>query len=388
MVTGLVGGGIGCRLGFIQTFSLPSRHTPLFSIPSLSLPARCVSRTSKLTADNNNDGLATLVVLRHGQSTWNANPTFTGWCDAPLTDRGIAEAKASGKLLKERGFANFDMAYTSTLERAVITCELALQHAESTNTALEKAWQLNERHYGALQGFQKDDPSLPKKYGADLLRSWRRDFNSTPPAMDESHPHYRVPPAPLTESLADCQERVLKYWKETILPSLKPNTTVLLAAHSNTLRALVSYLDRVPLEKIPNLHIPNSVPCVYQIDPNNNGEVVSPKTDSAAGGTRGRWMLNSENHSRLRKEVGGTGTFARSLFDAWDLNGDGVLDRYEIELGLKDLMGGDDIAVGAIAGKILQEIDEDGNETLDLVEFETYALDACRKFMPGLLEEE
>ncbi|EJK49614.1 hypothetical protein THAOC_31491 [Thalassiosira oceanica] len=347
---------------------------------------RRILSTRLSSSTKENDRLATLVLLRHGQSTWNATPTFTGWCDAPLTERGIEEAKASGRLLMERGFSSFDVAYTSTLSRAIETCELALENAESTDTPIQKAWQLNERHYGALQGYRKADPKVVERYGAENLASWRRDFLGTPPPMDETHPHYQPPPAPLTESLKDCQDRVLLFWKESILPTLAPNSTALLAAHSNTIRALVTYLDKVPAEKVPHLRIPNSVPFVFRIDP-ESGEAVSPIIDSAAGGSRGRWMFSSENHNRLRGNIGGSGGFIRSIFRAWDLNGDGVLELSEIEKGLEDLMSGDDIAVGALAGKFLEEMDADGSQTLDLEEFEEHALVACRKFMPELLEE-
>mmetsp|Transcript_42198 Transcript_42198/g.82803 ORF Transcript_42198/g.82803 Transcript_42198/m.82803 type:complete len:371 (-) Transcript_42198:36-1148(-) len=335
---------------------------------------------------SNDKMLASLVLLRHGQSTWNANPTFTGWCDAPLTERGISEAKASGKLLKDRGFVEFDVAYTSTLQRAVSTCQLALDNANSSGTPVEKAWQLNERHYGALQGFRKDDPDIEAKYGIENLKSWRRNFSAAPPPMDEDHKYFQPPPAPLTESLEDCQNRVLTYWDETVLPSLTPNSNVLLAAHSNTLRALVSYLDQVPIDKVPHIHIPNSVPCVYKIDP-SNGKVVSPLLDTVAGGSRGQWIFSSENYKRLRENIGGSGSFIRSIFEAWDINGDRELDRQEIEIGLNKLVGTDDIAVSALAGKILEEIDKDASQTIDLTEFQTFALDACRKFIPGLLEE-
>lgn len=344
-------------------------------------------RARRLSTTGNGNGesssLATLVLLRHGQSTWNATPTFTGWCDPPLTERGVAEAKASGVLMRERNLPAFDVAYTSTLQRAIITCELALEGMESTGTRIEKAWQLNERHYGALQGLRKDDPEILRRYGADKVKSWRRDFSVRPPPMDEEPP----PPSPSTESLEDCQERILAYWRKTILPSLTPNSNVLLAAHSNTLRALVSYLDQVPGDKIPHIHIPNSVPCVYKIDP-ASGEVVSPLLDTAAGGSRGQWIFSSENHERLRGMIGGTGSFLRSIFNAWDLNADMKLDRKEIEIGLRKFIGKEDIAVSAIAGKILETIDKDASQTIDLEEFETFAIEACRKFMPGLLEDE
>mmetsp|Transcript_29904 Transcript_29904/g.54250 ORF Transcript_29904/g.54250 Transcript_29904/m.54250 type:complete len:365 (-) Transcript_29904:88-1182(-) len=332
------------------------------------------------------DGLATLVLLRHGESTYNEQPSrFSGWIDSPLTSRGIAEAKASGDLLRERNYTKFDYAFTSTLQRAVVTCELALENAKSADTPMKKAWQLNERHYGALQGHEKKDPKIVEKYGQEQLTLWRKDFHAVPPAMDETHPHYAPPPAPLAESLANCQVRVLDFWKNSILPTLTPNRTVLLAAHSNTLRVLVTHLDQVPIEMVPHVQIPNSVPCIYHFDP-NDGQVVSPILDSAAGGSRGGWLFSPENHKRLRGKIGGSGGFIRCIFEAWDLNKDGVLSLQEVEKGLKDLMGGDDIVVSALAGQILQEVDIDGSQTLDLEEFESHALDACRKFTPGLLE--
>lgn len=352
---------------------------------------QCVRGLSGDHRGDRDGGLAKVVLLRHGQSTWNATPTFTGWCDPPLTERGVDEAVSSGKLLKERDLADFDVAYTSTLGRAIATCELALKHSSPdggpSTVPVKKAWQLNERHYGALQGLRKDCPELLATHGEADLTSWRRDFSAAPPAMDETHDHYRLPPAPLTESLEDCQRRTLTYWDETIIPSLMPGGSVLLVAHANTLRGLVSHLDGISPERVPNIHVPNSVPCVYEIDP-TSGEVVSPLSDTPAGSSRGRWMFSAENHERLRGKIGGSGSFTRSIFEAWDLNGDGELDRGEIQLGLKDLVGGNDVAVSALAGKILEEIDKDGSQTLDLDEFETYALDACRKFMPSLMEEE
>lgn len=201
--------------------------------------------------------VATVVLLRHGQSTWNAIPTFTGWCNPPLTPRGVGEAIEAGELLKTRGYNHFDVAFTSTLDRAIQTCELALDGAGCrSSTTVVKAFQLNERHYGALQGKRKDDPDLEMMYGKDQLKHWRRDFRAIPPAMDETHDHHMQPPAPLTESLAQCQERVLHYWNESIVPTLEPEKTVLIAAHSNTIRALVAHLDAVPEDQVPNIHIP------------------------------------------------------------------------------------------------------------------------------------
>jgi len=330
---------------------------------------------------------ATLVLLRHGQSVWNANPTFTGWCDAPLTARGVSEAKASGLLLRDRGLAPFDRAFTSTLQRAVRTCELALGGASGGSaavTSIERAWELNERHYGLLQGRRKDDPLLAEKYGAEKIRSWRRDFDSAPPALFAGHEHYMPPPAPLTESLRQCQERVLSYWHSSILPALAPGQIVFVAAHSNTLRALIVHLDGVPVELVPFVRVPNGVPCVYHLD--DTGRPVSPLLETEAGGSRGQWILSAENHARLRDKIGKSGSLVRSIFEAWDANGDGVLTYEEIARGLRELRGGDCVATGALATKILEGIAMDGKRTLDIDEFETSALETCRKFAPDLME--
>ena len=165
-----------------------------------------------------------------------------------------------------------------------------------------------------------------------------------------------------SESLADCQERVLTFWRESMLPTLMPQSCVLIVAHSNTLRALVAHLDEVPVNMIPHIHIPNSVPCVYQI--NNQGEqgnhrtVVSASTVRASQlYCRGQWMFSAENYERLAKKIGGSESFARSIFQAWDGNGDGVLSRPEIEMGLAQFRNGTrDVAIRAIAGKLWEEV--------------------------------
>jgi 2,3-bisphosphoglycerate-dependent phosphoglycerate mutase len=312
----------------------------------------------------------------------------SGWCDPPLTERGMSQATAAGRLLAQRGFTHFDTAFTSTLQRAVRTCDRALEEAtagDTTDTKRVQAWQLNERHYGSLQGERKNDPAILEKYGKDQLTLWRRDFHAVPPSMDETHMYYQPPPAPLTESLQHCQNRVLQYWYDVILPSLVPGSNVLLVAHSNTLRVLVSHLDKVDHDKIPHIHIPNSVPCLYYLD--TTGTAVSPVLDSAAGGTHGHWLFSSENHERLRDKIGGSsGSFVHAIFEAWDTNGDGVLSREEIGHGLRDLMSDDNVALGAIAAKILEEIDTDGSNTLDLREFETFAVAVFRKLVPDLIE--
>lgn len=333
----------------------------------------------------NRTDLGTLVLLRHGQSEWNAVPTFTGWCDAKLTVRGIEEAIEAGLLLRSRGFQKFDAAFTSNLDRASRTCQLALEAAGcASSTPMIKSASLNERHYGCLQGRRKNDIELLAEYGKEHLTKWRREFRAAPPPMDENHEYYELPPAPLTESLEDCQKRVLRYWSDEILPTLQPGKTILIAAHSNTLRALVAHLDDVPEDQISNLHIPNSVPCIYRF--NEDGTSVLPKLENSAGATRGHWLFSLENQARLRSKIGGTGSFLQSVFDAWDTNGDGVLSLEEIETGLRQIMGGEDIAITFVAAKILEEIDMDGTSSLSSEEFQKYATGVYQRYMPGFMD--
>jgi 2,3-bisphosphoglycerate-dependent phosphoglycerate mutase len=347
--------------------------------------------SSSLSNASNTSTTATLVLLRHGQSTWNETPIFSGWCDPPLTERGLAEATEAGRLLRKRGFLHFDKVYTSNLQRAVKTCELVLAAATNQElSVISKAWQLNERHYGALQGLYKDDPALLEKYGKEQLVSWRRDFHAAPPPiLDESYAYYQPPPAPRTESLQDCQDRVLQYWYDVILP-LAPGSQNLLVAHANTIRALVSYLDEVPHDQIPKLNIPNSVPCIYQLNA-ATGRAISPVLDSQAGGTHGQWLFSAENYSRLKQKIGATsGSFVRSIFEAWDTDRDGLLSRHEICDGLREIQiyneATGDAALAALAAKILEQVDVNGSDTLDLQEFDVFAVAAFQKFVPALVD--
>ena len=163
----------------------------------LDVPRRFASYQASFSeVDKSSKKRGSLVLLRHGQSLWNKIPTFTGWCDVPLTPRGVKQAHEAGKLLNKRGF-KFDVAFTSQLQRAIETCEEVLKEADPDVT-IQKAWQLNERHYGALQGRAKRDPELFKKYGEANLTAWRREFHATPPPMDSSHPYFQPPPAPVT----------------------------------------------------------------------------------------------------------------------------------------------------------------------------------------------
>ena len=214
-----------------------------------------------------------LVLLRHGESTWNKENRFTGWTDVDLSERGRQEAKAAGQLLKAGGYS-FDVAFTSVLKRAIRTLGIALDELDLLWIPVTKDWRLNERHYGALQGLNKAETAA--KHGDAQIKIWRRSYDTPPPALtmdDERHPsrdaRYRdLDPTqlPLTESLKDTVERFLPYWHETIVPVIRSGKRVIIAAHGNSLRALVKYLDHVSEADIVELNIPTGIPLVYELN--------------------------------------------------------------------------------------------------------------------------
>jgi 2,3-bisphosphoglycerate-dependent phosphoglycerate mutase len=214
-----------------------------------------------------------LVLLRHGESTWNRENRFTGWTDVDLSERGREEAKAAGRLLKEAGFV-FDIAFTSVLTRAIRTLGLALDALDELWIPVTKDWRLNERHYGALQGLNKAETAA--KHGEAQTKIWRRSYDIPPPPLtadDPRHPshdpRYRdLTPGqlPLTESLKDTVARFMPYWQETIAPTIGSAKRVLIAAHGNSLRALVKYLDSIDEQTIVELNIPTGIPLVYELD--------------------------------------------------------------------------------------------------------------------------
>jgi 2,3-bisphosphoglycerate-dependent phosphoglycerate mutase len=216
-----------------------------------------------------------LVLLRHGFSTWNQENRFTGWKDVDLADQGRDEALEAGRLLKDGGYA-FDIAYTSLLKRAIRTLWIALDVLDQMWLPVEKSWRLNERHYGALQGLNKAETTA--KHGEEQVKIWRRSYDIPPPPLkrdDLEHPSHdrryaSVPPneLPLAESLKDTVDRFLPYWHETIAPSIRSGQRVLIAAHGNSLRALVKYLDHVSESEIVELNIPTGIPLVYELDAN------------------------------------------------------------------------------------------------------------------------
>ena len=218
-----------------------------------------------------------MVLVRHGESVWNRDNLFTGWTDVGLTDKGVKEAKEGGRLLKEKGF-EFDIAFVSVLKRATETLDLILEEMGIENLPTESSWRLNERHYGALQGFNKADMS--KYCGAETVHAWRRGYEVRPPELNKLDPRYsknderyedvEAKDMPVCESLKDTVERFLPYWYETIVPKIKEGKKVLISAHGNSLRALVKYLDKISDEDISRLNIPTGIPLVYELDKDLN----------------------------------------------------------------------------------------------------------------------
>jgi len=216
-----------------------------------------------------------LVLLRHGESTWNRENRFTGWVDVDLSERGIAEAQEAGRLLKDGGYV-FDVAFTSVLKRAIRTLGITLDALDLLWIPVTKHWRLNERHYGALQGLNKSETAA--KHGDAQIKIWRRSYDIPPPPLEPNDPrhagrdpryaHLDPKDIPLTESLKDTVARFLPYWHETIAPAIKSGARVVIAAHGNSLRALVKYLDNISESEITELNIPTAIPLVYELDDN------------------------------------------------------------------------------------------------------------------------
>ncbi len=215
----------------------------------------------------------TLVLLRHGQSTWNLENRFTGWTDVGLTDQGRAEASEAGRLMAMESL-RFDIVHTSVLERAIATVNMTLQVMEQSWIPVKRHWRLNERHYGALQGLNKKETA--ERHGSEQVFEWRRSYNTPPPPLeldDGRHPRFDPRYAdlapdvvPSTECLKDVVDRMLPYWHDHIVPDLRRGATVLIGAHGNSLRALVKHLDEISDEEIPQLNIPTGIPLQYELD--------------------------------------------------------------------------------------------------------------------------
>lgn len=213
------------------------------------------------------------VLLRHGQSEWNLQNRFTGWTDVGLTDHGRREARAAGLALRSAGLS-LDIAFTSVLQRARESLHIVLEETRLSTIPVVFAWELNERHYGALQGLNKEKTA--RELGEALVMSWRRSYSARPPALDRDDPrHPRFDPLyahlpeeslPASESLKDTEDRLVPFWQKTIVPAIQSGLRLLVVAHGNSLRALVRYLDRIPPDKVPDLNIPTGIPLIYETD--------------------------------------------------------------------------------------------------------------------------
>lgn len=215
----------------------------------------------------------TLVLIRHGESTWNQQNRFTGWTDVDLTATGVEQAKSAGRLLREGGF-DFDLAYTSVLQRATRTLWHCLDEMDRTWLPVVHSWRLNERHYGALQGLNKAE--VAKQYGDDQVLAWRRSYDTPPPPLDPADPRSErddiryagLSPdqIPLSECLKDTVDRVMPFWNDVMAPAIRGGRRIVVAAHGNSIRAMVKYLDKVSDSDIVGLNIPNGIPLVYELD--------------------------------------------------------------------------------------------------------------------------
>jgi 2,3-bisphosphoglycerate-dependent phosphoglycerate mutase len=216
-----------------------------------------------------------IVMVRHGESVWNKENRFTGWTDVDLSEKGIEEAKKGGRILKENGYV-FDVAFTSVLKRAINTLHIILAEMDLLWIPEYKHWRLNERHYGALQGLNKAE--MAEKYGEEQVKIWRRSYDVPPPPLTKDDPRYpghdprykelKEEEIPLCESLKDTVARVLPYWNEVIAPTIKEGKRVIIAAHGNSIRALVKYLDNISDQDIVEVNIPTGIPLVYELDEN------------------------------------------------------------------------------------------------------------------------
>ncbi|MCL4216547.1 MAG: 2,3-diphosphoglycerate-dependent phosphoglycerate mutase [Candidatus Hydrogenedentes bacterium] len=214
-----------------------------------------------------------IILLRHGQSTWNLENRFTGWTDVDLSQQGVEEARAAGKLLREEGY-EFDLVYTSVLKRAIRTMWLTLDELDQMWLPVIRHWRLNERHYGGLQGLNKAETA--EKHGAEQVKIWRRSYDTPPPPLEETDERYpgkdrryadlTKDELPLTESLKDTVARFVPYWQETIAPQVKAGKRVIIVAHGNSLRALVKHLDNMSEAEILELNIPTGIPLLYELD--------------------------------------------------------------------------------------------------------------------------
>eukprot|EP00592_Proboscia_alata_P010306 CAMPEP_0194355444 /NCGR_PEP_ID=MMETSP0174-20130528/3351_1 /TAXON_ID=216777 /ORGANISM="Proboscia alata, Strain PI-D3" /LENGTH=300 /DNA_ID=CAMNT_0039124719 /DNA_START=29 /DNA_END=931 /DNA_ORIENTATION=- len=272
----------------------------------ISRPAFQSTRSIRSTASSSPTSLDahTLVLVRHGESTWNQENKFTGWVDVPLSEKGVGEATSAGKLLKESGLT-FDVAYTSYLKRAIKTLWICLEEMDLMALPVVHTWRLNERHYGALQGLDKQQ--TVEKHGKEKVLVWRRSYDIPPPECDttseffpgndEKYAGVPVELLPRAESLKLTEERFMVDWEETFAPAIKSGKRVIIAAHGNTLRALVKHLDGISADVIPGLNIPTGVPLIYELD----DDLKPIPHPDAIGPLSGRYLGNQED---IRNRIG------------------------------------------------------------------------------------
>mmetsp|Transcript_22843 Transcript_22843/g.51257 ORF Transcript_22843/g.51257 Transcript_22843/m.51257 type:complete len:430 (-) Transcript_22843:131-1420(-) len=334
----------------------------------LSAHLRLAARLVPTRAGANGHSMHTVVMLRHGESLWNVENRFTGWCDVPLTAHGEADAIDAGTLMGERGL-KFDVAFTSNLERGWRTCAMTLAAADQSSTETIRSSMLNERHYGALQGHKKDCPILIDAFGIEKMLEWRRSYGTAPPSLynrefakkigpdmlragiSELNNRYvdmgrldatigRVEPhgpkrsssiftanfiknatyAPSTESLAQCEHRAFGYWQEVIAPRVRAGERVLIVAHANTIRALVKAVDHIDDQKIEDLNIPNGVPLVYTMDEN-----LDPTRESISDdlGFQANYLVSRRSFAKMMRFHRSPQKKLQSLFEYLDADGDG-----------------------------------------------------------------
>lgn len=267
----------------------------------LSRSAPLAARAARGLAGAGARAKHTLVMMRHGQSAWNLENRFTGWVDVKLTPQGEAEAKRGGQELKAAGF-EFDLAYTSYLQRAIKTCHLALEEMERLWIPVERDWRLNERHYGALSGLNKAETTA--KHGEEKVTLWRRSFDVPPPALTESDPYYpgndpryralTKAQLPKTESLKITCDRVIPFWNEVLAPTIRAGKNVLVVAHGNSLRALVKHLDHISDKDIVGVNIPTGIPLVYELDDDLRVIPTTPKRGVVVSPLRGYYLGSPE----------------------------------------------------------------------------------------------
>lgn len=295
----------------------------------------------------------TVVFLRHGESTWNLQKRFTGWCDVPLTDLGEADAADAGRLIGNRGL-QFDVAFTSDLERAWRTCALLLSAAGQSNVETVRSWRLNERHYGMLQGHSKNSPDLVEAFGEDRLIDFRMSYSHPPPAMDDkllntlddnlreriksislAHTDPTQANVPKTESLEECEARAFGYWQAIIAPRVKRGERILIVAHANTIRAMIKALDDVSDDNISKLKIPNGIPLVYQL--NGDLQPIEQMVDDI--GVQAKYLVSARNHGRMMEYERCVRRKLRSIFEYLDVDGDGKITPDCLANGLIQLQG-------------------------------------------------